>query len=53
MKTKEINNLKLSIMGGLPASEKKYSVNEFKNNTPEWFIFGWPYALENLMNKIN
>ena len=29
------------------------NVNEFKNNTPEWFIFGWPDALENLMNKIN
>ena len=29
------------------------NVNEFKNNTPEWFIFGWPDALENLINKIN
>ena len=29
------------------------NVNEFKNNTPEWFIFRWPDALENLMNKIN
>ena len=29
------------------------NVNEFNNNTPEWFIFGWPDALENLMNKIN
>ena len=27
--------------------------DEFKNNSPEWFIFGWPDALENLMNKIN
>ncbi len=30
LKSKDIENLKFSIMGGLPAAEKKYSVNEFK-----------------------
>ena len=30
MKKKELDNLKNSVMGGLPASEKKYSINEFK-----------------------
>ena len=30
MKTNDIKNLKLAVMGGLPASETKYSVSEFK-----------------------
>ena len=30
MNTKQIDNLKYSIMGGLPAAEKKYNVREFK-----------------------
>ena len=30
MKSKDIKNLKFAIMGGLPAAEKKYSINEFK-----------------------
>ena len=30
MTSKQISNLKLAIMGGLPASEKKYSVKNFK-----------------------
>ena len=30
MKANDIKNLKLAIMGGLPASETRYSVNEFK-----------------------
>ena len=29
LNNKDIKNLKLSIMGGLPAAEKKYNVNEF------------------------
>ena len=29
LSSKDINNLKFSIMGGLPAAEKKYNVNEF------------------------
>ncbi len=31
MKSTDIKNMKLSIMGGLPASETKYSINKFKN----------------------
>ena len=31
MNKKDIENLKIAVMGGLPASEKKYSINEFKN----------------------
>ena len=30
MKPKDVNNMKFSIMGGLPASETNYSVNSFK-----------------------
>ena len=30
MKPKDLNNMKLSIMGGLPASETNYSINGFK-----------------------
>ena len=30
MKTNDVKNLKLAVMGGLPASETKYSVSEFK-----------------------
>ena len=30
MNKKDIENLKIAVMGGLPASEKKYSINEFK-----------------------
>ncbi len=30
MKNKDIDNMKFSIMGGLPAAEKRYSINEFK-----------------------
>tara|TARA_B100001250_G_scaffold174862_1_gene150395 strand:+ start:351 stop:1538 length:1188 start_codon:yes stop_codon:yes gene_type:complete len=30
MKTKDLNDMKSSIMGGLPASEKNYSISEFK-----------------------
>ena len=30
MKTKDVNNMKFSIMGGLPASETNYSISEFK-----------------------
>ena len=30
MKPKDVNNMKFSIMGGLPASEKNYSINSFK-----------------------
>ncbi len=30
MTTKEIQNLKVAIMGGLPAAEKKYSIGSFK-----------------------
>ena len=30
MKTKDIQNLKIAVMGGLPAAEKKYSVDSFK-----------------------
>jgi len=30
MKTKDLNNMKFSIMGGLPASEKNYSISGFK-----------------------
>ena len=30
MNQKDLNNLKKSVMGGLPAAEKKYSINEFK-----------------------
>jgi len=30
MKTKDLNDMKFSIMGGLPASEKNYSISEFK-----------------------
>ena len=30
MNNQDINNLKLAIMGGLPAAEKKYTINEFK-----------------------
>lgn len=28
------------------------NVNDFKKNTPEWFIYGWPDAHDKLMNKI-
>ncbi len=31
MNAKDIKNLKIAIMGGLPASEIKYTVNQFKN----------------------
>ena len=30
MKQKDLTNLKVSIMGGLPAAEKKYTIKEFK-----------------------
>jgi mannonate dehydratase len=30
MKPKDVNNMKFSIMGGLPASETNYSINSFK-----------------------
>ena len=30
MTQKDLNNLKKSVMGGLPAAEKKYSISEFK-----------------------
>ena len=30
LRRKDLENLKFSIMGGLPAAEKKYTVNEFK-----------------------
>ena len=30
MKPRDVNNMKFSIMGGLPASEKNYSINSFK-----------------------
>ena len=30
MKARDLTNMNLSIMGGLPASEKNYSINEFK-----------------------
>ena len=30
MNNKDISNLKFSVMGGLPAAEKKYTINEFK-----------------------
>ena len=30
MNQKDLNNLKKSVMGGLPAAEKKYSISEFK-----------------------
>ena len=30
MNSKDINNLKFAIMGGLPAAEKKYTINQFK-----------------------
>lgn len=31
MKPKDVNNMKFSIMGGLPASETNYSINSFKH----------------------
>ena len=30
MKTRDLNNMKFSIMGGLPASETNYSISGFK-----------------------
>ncbi len=53
MKTKEINNLKLSIMGGLPASEKKYSVNEFKNKIEAYNKLSKKDLQNNLKEFIN
>ena len=36
MKSKDLNNMKFSIMGGLPASETHYSINGFKKMLGEY-----------------
>jgi fructose-1,6-bisphosphatase/inositol monophosphatase family enzyme len=41
---------------GIKATDLKgndLSVEDFKSNDPEWFIYGWPDAHDKLMNKIN
>ena len=40
MNKNDIKNLKIAVMGGLPASEKKYSINEFKKMLSAYKISG-------------
>tara|TARA_Y100000741_G_scaffold343041_1_gene306529 strand:- start:309 stop:1496 length:1188 start_codon:yes stop_codon:yes gene_type:complete len=48
MNSKHINNLKFSIMGGLPAAEKKYTINEFKKMLEEFKYVNKNILRENL-----
>ena len=48
MNKKDIENLKIAVMGGLPASEKKYSINEFKN-----MIYAYKIIKKRIARKFN
>ena len=48
MNSKNINSLKFAIMGGLPAAEKKYTINEFKKMLEEFKYIDKNILRENL-----
>ena len=48
MNSKNINSLKFAIMGGLPAAEKKYTINEFKKMLEEFKYVDKNILRENL-----
>ncbi len=48
MKKKELDNLKNSVMGGLPAAEQKYSVSEFKKMLFAYKDLGYKDFKQNL-----
>ncbi len=52
MNSRDINNLKIAIMGGLPASEKKYSINEFKKMLEAYNNFNKKDLQQNLIDFI-
>ena len=52
MKSKDLNNMKFSIMGGLPASETHYSINGFKKMLGEYKDFQKKDLRENLRDFI-
>ena len=53
MKYKDINNLKFAIMGGLPAAEKKYTINEFKKMLEAFKYVNKNILRENLKEFLN
>ena len=52
MKPKDLNNMKFSIMGGLPASETNYSINSFKQMLDAYKNVRHEDLRENLSNFI-
>tara|TARA_Y100001935_G_scaffold157762_1_gene129836 strand:- start:16 stop:870 length:855 start_codon:yes stop_codon:yes gene_type:complete len=52
MSKKDIENLKIAVMGGLPASEKKYSINEFKKMIYAYRNFQKKELQENLIEFV-
>ena len=53
MKSTDITNMKFSIMGGLPASETKYSINQFKEMLDTYKGINDKDLKENLREFIN
>ena len=52
MKPKDLNNMKFSIMGGLPASETNYSINSFKQMLDAYKNVQYKDLRENLIDFI-
>ena len=53
MNQKDLNNLKKSVMGGLPAAEKKYSISEFKKMLISYKEFDDKDLKQNLKEFLN